>query len=90
MKRSLTAVPVKQHKIKHGAAQRPKVPDVSLTSASSIDTHKHIHIGSLGLEDPWQTRQHNSVDQRIYLHKFLHSFISILHKENYHKALLSD
>ena len=81
----MTALPGKPHKTKHGHVQRPKVADAYLKSAKSIDKHNHVCTDSLGL-DPWQTKCHNCRDHRIYLHKFLPSFLSILHKENGHRA----
>ena len=68
--------------------QRFTVADAYLISAKSIDKHNHVHTDSLRLEDPWQTKYDNCRDHRIYLHKFLTSQTSILHKENGHGALL--
>ena len=78
----MIALPGKSHKTKHGHIQRPKVGDAYLKSATSIDKHNHVRTDSLGLQDPWQTKCHNCRDHRIYLHKFLPSFISILQKDN--------
>lgn len=86
VKYSLTAVPGKPHKVKHGPVQRPKFVDVYLKSAASTDKHNHVHTGSLGLENAWQRKHYNCRNYRIYLHKFLLRFILILHKENVHKA----
>ena len=83
----MAALPGKLHNTKHGNVQRPKVADSYLKSAKSIDKHNHADIDSLGLEDPWQTKCNNYRDHRIYLHKFLTSWISILHKGNGHGAL---
>ena len=85
VKCSLTPFPGNPHKTKHGPVQRRKVADTYLKPASSIDKHNHVCTGSLGL-DPWQTKRHSCRDHRIYLHKLLPSFISILHKENDHGA----